>query len=56
MSNQQNDTSTPIPKASSGVDKPTNPHQVIPPESEDIITGVSNGDVDWLFRGKSKNW
>lgn len=54
MYSQQNDTSTPIPKASSGVDKPTNPHQVIPPESEDIITGVSNGDVDWLFRGKSK--
>lgn len=24
----------------------------IPPS--DIETGVSNGDVDWLFRGKSK--
>ena len=30
----------------------TNPHQQPPPEELD--TGVSNGDVDWLFRGKSK--
>ena len=26
----------------------------LPNANEDFATGVSNGDVDWLFRGKSK--
>ncbi|CAK9442247.1 uncharacterized protein LODBEIA_P59900 [Lodderomyces beijingensis] len=30
----------------------TLPHQTV--QGEEIDTGVSNGDVDWLFRGKSK--